>query len=463
MQTSNQNTWQKIWQADKDHFIHPWTEFESFKKEGSIIFQSAKGSYIFDSNGKKYLDGIGGLWCINIGYGRKELGEVAAEQMERMAYFSTFGPHTTEPAAFLASKLAELAPQNLNHVFYSLSGSGANDTAVRIIHHYFHLKGQPQKKHIIAREGAYHGSTYLAMSLTGLDYDHVDFTVEKEWIHHISSPNLYRKPDSLSNGDFCDQLIQELEAKILDIGENKVAAFIAEPIMGAGGVLMAPSGYHRKALEICKKYDVKYISDEVVTAFCRLGHFFSSEEMFSIQPDIITCAKGLTSGYIPLGATLISDEILETMSQPRAGKEFAHGFTYSGHPVCCAVALKNIEIMEKENFCGRVQEVGSYFEKKLGDLADLEIVGDVRGSHFMMCVEFVKDKNSKNSFAADLKVGERVSKYAQELGLIIRPIGDKNVMSPPLCLSKEESDFLIQTLRASILKVQTDLKNENQL
>ena len=224
-----------------------------------------------------------------------------------------------------------------------------------------------------------------------------------------------------------------------------------------------PSGYHKKALEICKKYDVKYISDEVVTAFCRLGHFFSSEEMFNIQPDIITCAKGLTSGYIPLGATLISDEILETMSQPRAGKEFAHGFTYSGHPVCCAVALKNIEIMEKENFCGRVQEVGSYFEKKLGDLADLEIVGDVRGSHFMMCVEFVKDKNSKNSFAADLKVGERVSKYAQELGLIIRPIGDKNVMSPPLCLSKEESDFLIQTLRASILKVQTDLKNENQL
>ncbi len=459
MQTNNQ----KIWQADKDHFIHPWTEFESFKKEGSIIIKEAKGSFVFDSDGKKYLDGIGGLWCINIGYGRKELGEVAAKQMDKMAYFSTFGAHTTEPAAFLAAKLAELAPQNLNRVFYSLSGSGANDTAVRTIHHYFHLKKQPQKKHIIAREGAYHGSTYLAMSLTGLNYDHIDFTVEKEWIHHISSPNLYRKPSSLSDNDFCDQLMQELEAKILSIGADKVAAFIAEPIMGAGGVLMAPKGYHKRALEICKKHDCFYISDEVVTAFGRLGHFFSSEKMFDIQPDIITCAKGLTSGYIPLGATLISDEIFDTISQPRGGKEFAHGFTYSGHPVSCAVGLKNIEILENEDFCGHVQKVGGYFEKKLGELDDLEIVGDVRGSHFMMCVEFVKDKSSKTSFDANLKVGERVSKYAQNAGLIIRPIGDKNVMSPPLCLSKEEADFLIATLRDSIVKVQDDLKTENQL
>lgn len=455
---------EQIWQKDKDHFIHPWSEFESFNKHGSLVMESGQGSYVYDIDGNKYLDGIAGLWCVNIGYGRTELAEASKKQMEKLCYYSMFGHHATEPGAFLSAKLCQLAPDNINHVHYSLSGSVANDSAIRIVHHYFNRLGKPEKKHVISRKDAYHGSTYLAMSMTGIEEDHIDFTIEDKWVHHISAPNMYRRPagaEDLNESEYCDFLVNEFEQKILKIGPEKVAVFIAEPIMGAGGVIVAPQGYHKKMWAVCQKYDIKYVADEVVTAFGRLGHMFASEAVFGIKPDIINIAKGLTSGYIPLGATLVSDEIYEGISQPRGGLVFTHGFTYSGHPVSCAVALENIRIMEDEGICDHIKKVGPYLEQRLKDLNGLDLIGDVRGSHFMICLESVQNKDTKALFPIDVNVGGRVSKYAQEAGVLVRPIGHKNVISPPLTLTVEQIDMLVDTVHDSILKVQDDLTKEN--
>ncbi len=455
---------QQIWQKDKDHFIHPWSEFETFKQHGSLVMESGKGSFVYDIDGNAYLDGIAGLWCVNIGYGRTELAEASKKQMEKLCYYSMFGHHATEPGAFLSAQLCDLAPDHINHVHYALSGSAANDSAIRIIHHYFNRLGKPEKKHVISRKDAYHGSTYLAMSMTGIEEDHIDFTIEDKWVHHISAPNMYRRPEGTENLDdtaYCDFLVDEFEQKILDIGAEKVAAFIAEPIMGAGGVIVAPDGYHKKMWDMCQKYGVKYVSDEVVTAFGRLGHMFASETVFGIKPDIITIAKGVTSGYIPLGATMVSDEIYEVISQPRGGLVFTHGFTYSGHPVSCAVALENIRIIQDENMCGHIKQVGPYLENRLKQLKDLDLIGDVRGSHFMICLESVQNKHTKQLFPIAVNVGGRVSKYAQQDGVLVRPIGHKNVISPPLTFTREQIDKLVDTVHSSILKVQDDLSKEN--
>jgi len=306
------------WQQDKDHFIHPWTDFSTFKDEGSLILTDGSGITLTDSEGRQFMDGIGGLWCVNIGYGREEMADAIAEQARRIPYFSTFGHHTTPPAAALAAKLAELAPGNLNHVFYGCGGSVANDTAVRIIHFYFNQLGQKTKKKIISRIDGYHGSTYMAMSITGIEFDHIGFDVDNQMVHHISCPNPYRRSDDMSLENFCDSKVQELEDKILELGADNVAAFFAEPILGAGGVIVPPPGYHRKTQEVCNKYNVLYVSDEVVTGFGRLGHMFASKDEFDLQPDIITCAKGLTSGYLPLSATILSDDIYDVISIPQA-------------------------------------------------------------------------------------------------------------------------------------------------
>lgn len=463
MTTITNNRKQDLWQKDKDHFVHPWTHFASFKEHGSLIMEKGERSTVEDIDGKKYIDGIAGLWCVNIGYGRPEMGQVSMEQMNKLCYYSTFVADTTEPAAELSAKLAQLAPGNLNRVFYSLSGSCANDTSVRIVHHYNIARGKPEKKHIISRKDAYHGSTYIAMSLTGIAVDHVGWSIEDNWIHHISSPSLYRRPEGaegLSDEEYVEFLAKEFEDKILEIGADKVAAFIAEPIMGAGGVITAPDGYHKRMWEVCQKYDMKYISDEVVTSFGRLGHMFASQDVFGVTPDIINTAKGLTSGYIPLAASIISDEIYEVVSNVPEDRLFTHGFTYSGHPVACAVALKNIEIIEEENICEYIQEVGPYLEKRVKELKDLPLVGDVRGSKFMLCIESVFDKETKELFPFETDIGGRVTKYCQEEGVLIRPIGHKNVLSPPLVLTVEEIDIIVDTVRASIEKVQQDLRDE---
>ena len=333
---------------DLKHNMHPFTDFSTFKEEGSLIMAESEGAYVYDTEGNKYLDGIAGLWCVNIGYANEEMGEAMAEQTRRIPYYSSFGHLATPPAAELAAKLAEMAPGPLNHVFYGTGGSMSNDTAVRMIHFYFNRLGKKDKKQIITRTDGYHGSTYLAMSLTGVEYDHIGFDLAPDLVHRVSAPYTYRRPDGMTEAEFCDFLVDELEQKILDIGPDRVAAFFAEPIAGAGGVLVPPEGYHTRIADVCKKYEVFLVSDEVVTAFGRLGEMFSSETIFGFTPDIITCAKGLTSGYIPLSANLISEEIYDVISVPQAkGASFTHGFTYSGHPVSCAVGLKNIEIMER--------------------------------------------------------------------------------------------------------------------
>ena len=452
---------QDLWRKDRDHYIHPWTDFSVFKEQGSDVMAESEGIYIYDAEGKQFIDGIGGLWCVNIGYGRHDMADAIAEQVRRIPYYSTFTHLTTPPAAELAAKLAELAPGSLNRVFYGTGGSMANDTAVRLIHFYFNRLGKPSKKQIISRIDGYHGSTYLAAAITGVMFDHTGFDLADDLVHYLSAPNCYRPPEGMTTEEFCDHLVQEFEDKVQEIGPENVACFFAEPIMGAGGVIVAPPGYHKRMLEVCRKYEIFYISDEVVTGFGRLGHFFASEPVFDIVPDMITSAKGLTSGYLPLSATMISDEIYEVISVPQEeGALLTHGFTYSGHPVCCAAGLKNIEIMEAENLCGHVREVGPYFEERLASLLDLPIVGDVRGSHFMMCIENVADKETKKLIDAEALVGNRIAKHAQERGLIVRPLAHLNVLSPPLIMSRTQVDTTVDILRESIVATMDDMTRE---
>ena len=337
----------------------------------------------------------------------------------------------------------------------------SNDTAVRIIHFYFNRLGKPHKKKIISRVDGYHGSTYLTMSMTGVAFDHQGFDVDRELVHHIPAPNCYRRPDGMSLAEFCDEKVADLENKILELGPENVACFIAEPIMGAGGVIVPPPGYHRRTMDVCRKYDVLYISDEVVTGFGRLGAMFASRDVFDLVPDFITVAKGISSGYLPLSANLISEKVYEVISKPQAeGALFTHGFTYSGHPVSCAAGLKNIEIMQRDDICGHVREIGPYLEERLATLLDLPVVGDVRGSHFMMCIENVADKTTKKLLPAEARIGSRIARHAQARGLLVRPLGHLNVLSPPLILSREQIDFLVETLRASILASMDELVHE---
>ncbi|MDH3695623.1 MAG: aminotransferase [Gammaproteobacteria bacterium] len=450
-----------LWEMDRDHYIHPWTDFSVFKEKGSLVIAESDGAYVIDSDGKRYLDGIGGLWCVNIGYGNEEMAEAIADQVRTMPYYSTFTHVTTPPAAQLAAKVAQLAPGTLNHVFYGASGSVANDSAIRIIHFYNNRLGRKTKKKIIARTDGYHGSTYLAMSMTGVEFDHQGFDLAPDLVHHIPNPNPYRRPDGMSLEAFCDEKVADLKIAIEKMGAENVACFIAEPIMGAGGVIVPPPGYHKRTKEVCEQYDVLYISDEVVTGFGRLGHFFASEAVFDFVPDIITCAKGISSGYIPLSATILSEEIYDVISVPQAdGAMFTHGFTYSGHPVSCRAGLKNIEIMERDKICEHVREVGPYFEQQLATLGDLPIVGDVRGKCFMMCVENVANKETKELFDASINIGGRVADECEQRGLIVRPVGHLNVLSPPLTLTKQEIDNMVAILREGIEAATSKLQSE---
>ncbi len=448
-----------LWGMDKDHFIHPYTDFSCFDKEGSQIISEASGVHVTDNEGKRYLDGIAGLWCVNIGHGRKEMAEAISAQVLKMQYYNPFGHSTNEPAALLSAKLASLAPKHINHVFYSGSGSAANDIAARLAHYYFEQKGLPNKKQLIARTNAYHGSTYFAASLTGIESCKIKFNdIAQDLISRLSAANMYRCPEGMHEAAYCDHLVKEFEDRIAQLGADNIAAFFAEPIMGAGGVLVAPEGYHKRMWEVCQANDILYIADEVVTAFGRLGQWFSSETVYGYKPDIIVTAKGISSGYIPLGATLISDDIYEAISKPQCpGGALTLGFTYSGHAVACAAALKNIEIIERENLLEHVREAGPYFQKKMQGLQDLSIVGDVRGSHFMLGIELVSDKASKSYFDATINVAQRVFKRCQQKGLVIRPIVNLIVLSPPLIFSKSDCNTAFDILYSSIKETIAEL------
>lgn len=464
-QNSKDYSAKQIWEMDKKHFIHPYNDFSTFADEGSQIISKADGMYITDAEGRSYLDAIAGLWCVNIGHGRQEMADTISEQVLKMQYYNPFGHCSNEPGSILAAKLAELAPGDLNHVFYTCGGSTAVDSAIRLVHFYNNQRGKPNKKQIISRNNAYHGSTYVAANLTGIHATKNSLDrIANSWISHISAADMFHRPtgaENLTEAQYSDFLVNEFENRIIQLGEDNVAAFIAEPIMGAGGVLVAPVGYHQAMHAICQKYDVLYIADEVVTSFGRLGHFFASEAVFDMQPDIIITAKGISSGYIPLGAAIISTRVYDVIAKPQCeGGLLSMGYTYTGHPVACAAALKNIEIIDRENLLEHVQQVGPYFQEKIQSLSDLKIFGESRGSHLMLGLEFVADNQSKTPLPAQAAVANRIFDHCRKLGLIIRPIGNIIVMSPPLIITKEQIDTITETLRTSIENTISDLVND---
>ena len=448
-----------LWRADLDHCIHPWTDFASWTRSGSTIMVRGDGPYVWNAEGERFIDGMGGLWFANVGFGRRELIDAATRQLELLPQYSYFTDTGNAPAAELARKLAALAPGDLNHVFYSTGGSEANDTAARLAHFYFSSVGKPSKHLLISRRYAYHGSTYLGSALSGKAADKTGFQFPDDLVHFVSEANCYRMPPGIADeGEYCDLLVDEFERKIAELGAERVACFFAEPIMGAGGVLVAPAGYHRRMKEVCEAHDILYVSDEVVTAFGRLGHFFASTDRFGVEPDMIATAKGITSGYLPLGATLVSDRMYDAISGRRDGALLTHGFTYSGHAASCAVALANIGVMEREDICGHVRGTGPYFESQLKTLASIPIVGDVRGSHFMLCVEVVRDRETKEPFPYELDVGAAIARSAQSRGLIVRPIGNLCVLSPALILSRQEIDEIVAILGDAVEATMQDLR-----
>ncbi|WP_092223880.1 aminotransferase [Desulforhopalus singaporensis] len=435
---------------DNQHYLHPWEDIGSFGENQRTVAVGGKGIYLYDSEGNRLIDGPGGMWCTQIGYGRKEMAEVIARQIMRTPYYSPFNL-TNDVSAVLAEKLAQMTPGDLNTVFFTTGGSTAVDSALRFVSFYNNCKGRPEKKKIISRQDAYHGSTYLSASASGKTRDKNFQDTAADIISFIGSPNPFRRPVGMSEEEFRDAKVKELEDRILELGPANVAAFIAEPILASGGVVIPPAGYHKMCLDICRKYDVLYISDEVVTGFGRLGHWFASEKVFDIVPDIITCAKGMTSGYQPLGACIVSDNLIAEISgNTGKGTIFSNGYTYSGHPVACAAALKNIEIMEQEKILEHVRETEPYFLQKVKELEDIPIVGNVRGQGLMACVECLLDPDKQSSLALDYEMGGRIDKKCQAMGLIVRPIINMNVMSPPLIITREQIDEMVQILRRGI-------------
>ena len=443
---------------EKDKLVlHPYEDLKDRGTYNRKLIVKSDNIYLYDENGKRYIDGPGGMWCNNIGHGNKEIAEAIKNQIETMDYCSPFS-ESSEKAAELASVLSELSPGDLNTVFFTPDGSSANETALRFMMLYNNILGRPEKKHIISRDRAYHGSTYLTGSITGKDREKNYFDFESTFIHHVGSPNPYRRKDNQTVDDFCDEKVKEFEDKILEIGPNKVAAYIAEPVLASGGCIVPPKNYIKRFWEICKKHDILYISDEVVTGFGRLGHFFCSQEEFGIIPDIITSAKGITSGYIPLGAVLISDRLMKSISKDSS--LFIHGFTYSGHPVSCAAALKNIEIIKRDKILDHVKNIAPYFHQKLKTLYEIPIVGDVRGMGLMAGIECVIDKDSKNPLILDQAIASRIDEESLKLGLIIRPIYHICVLSPALIIQKEQVDDLVDKLYQAISNATKKLEKE---
>ncbi|KSC76840.2 aspartate aminotransferase family protein [Pseudomonas aeruginosa] len=432
------------WQAlSRDHHLPPFTDYKQLNEKGARIITKAEGVYIWDSEGNKILDAMAGLWCVNVGYGREELVQAATRQMRELPFYNLFFQTAHPPVVELAKAIADVAPEGMNHVFFTGSGSEANDTVLRMVRHYWATKGQPQKKVVIGRWNGYHGSTVAGVSLGGMKALHEQGDFPIPGIVHIAQPYWYGEGGDMSPDEFGVWAAEQLEKKILEVGEENVAAFIAEPIQGAGGVIVPPDTYWPKIREILAKYDILFIADEVICGFGRTGEWFGSQ-CYGNAPDLMPIAKGLTSGYIPMGGVVVRDEIVEVLNQ---GGEFYHGFTYSGHPVAAAVALENIRILREEKIIEKVKaETAPYLQKRWQELADHPLVGEARGVGMVAALELVKNKKTRERFT-DKGVGMLCREHCFRNGLIMRAVGDTMIISPPLVIDPSQIDELITLAR----------------
>lgn len=440
----------QIQALDSAHFIHPFTDHGDLARRGARVMTHAQGIYVWDSEGRKLLDAMSGLWCVNVGYARKELADAAYQQMMTLPYYNSFFQTTNVPAVLLAAKLASLAPKvgerSFEHVFYSSSGSESNDTNVRMVRRYWDLLGQPQRKLIIGRINGYHGSTMASASLSGMSGMHAQGDLPIPNITHIEQPYFFDKGlPGESAQEFGIRAAGWLETKILQVGPDKVAAFIGEPVQGAGGVIIPPSSYWPEIQRIVDKYGILLISDEVICAFGRLGHWFAYEK-FGMKPDLVTFAKGVTSGYIPLGGVLVGNRVAKVLIEQ--GGEFNHGYTYGGHPVACAVALANLELMEREQLVQRVHDdTGPYLARRFAELNQHPLVGDAQTCGFVAGLVLVKNKTTKECFAQELGVGMVCRGHCFANGLIMRAVGDRMIIAPPLVMTHAQIDEMMALIQ----------------
>jgi adenosylmethionine-8-amino-7-oxononanoate aminotransferase len=445
--------------AARRHLVQPWPYAGLIGTESRGYIGRGDGIYIWDGEGRPLIDGPGGMWCVNAGHRREELAAVLYEQAMELSYSS---PWTTmsPPSAILARRIAEHAPGDLGHVFYTTGGSSAVETALRFMHYYNNVRGRPERKLILSRAGAYHGSTYLSASLNGRPRDHDWMDAASGLVVKLTAPNPFRRPAGVSAEGFADFLVEEFRQTVARIGAENIGAFVGEPVQASGGVIVPPENYLPRMREICRDNDILYISDEVVTGFGRLGHVFASGEVFGLDPDMITFAKGVTSGYFPLGGVIISERLLATLRQSsHASAMFGHGYTYSSHPIGCAVALKNLDLLEG-GILEHARRIAPYFKARLMTLEELPLVGQVRVAGLMAGIECVADRESNDPLQLDKEVGKRIDQHCYQLGLLVRPVINMCVMSPPLIITEPQIDDMVAILREGISRTMADLRKE---
>jgi len=441
--TSSYDT-KQLQEIDGKHHLHPFTDHRALMEKGTRVITNADGVYLWDSDGNKILDAMAGLWCINVGYGRKELADTAYEQLRELPYYNNFFQTTHPPAIELSKTLVDISPSQFNHIFFTNSGSEAIDTVVRMVRYYWALEGKPEKTVIISRENAYHGSTVAGSSLGGMKLMHEQGGILTD-IEHIAQPYWFGNGGKLSPDEFGIKIAKDLKARIKKIGESRIAAFIGEPVQGAGGVIIPPETYWPEIQRICDKYGILLIADEVICGFGRLGEWFGSD-YFSIHADLMPIAKGMSSGYLPIGGLMVGDRVANTLIDK--GGDFNHGFTYSGHPAACAVALKNICILKEENIIDTVKnETSPYLQKRWLELGSHPLVGEARGVGMVGALELVKNKETKEGFPEKQNVGMVCRDFCFNNGLVMRAVADTMIISPPLIISNDEIDELIAKAR----------------
>jgi adenosylmethionine-8-amino-7-oxononanoate aminotransferase len=439
--------------------VQPWPRAAGIGTTSLGRILSGDGVYVEDADGRRLIDGPAGMWCVNVGHRNKALADALHEQAMSLTYTSPWYT-SNNPAETLAGILADRAPGDLKHVLFTTGGSTAVETALRLMQFYNNVRGLPEKKLIVSRQGGYHGSTYLSASLNGRPRvpDWMDGAAGLTC--KLSCPDPFRRPAGVSREGFEDFLEREFRDLINEKGADRIGAFIAEPVQASGGLLVPTEHYFERMRAVCSEHDILFIADEVVTAFGRLGHIFASRDVFRIQPDMITFAKGVTSGYFPLGGVMISERLCEELRRSNhADAMFLHGFTYSSHPIGCAVAIRNLELLE-DGILDHVRSLSGYFQERMRTLASLALVGDVRGVGLMAGVECVADRTSNNPLQLDLDVGKRIDRHCQELGLLVRPLINMCVISPPLVITKDQIDRLVEILHKGIALTMDDLVRE---